>query len=190
MNRPITRLVRRSIHSEPKGFLAVKVDGRRTYFEWINAGHYISGSERGTMTLVTEGVIREVFFGFDVEQLMLRIDTGRSAHDDLSRVEEIRVQFLEPQGYEIRISNLCKPAIEARLYRNREVVADALVQVAVAQIVEMTVRFADLGLEPDAPVHLFIEIVSDGQSVDRAPREGTLELLVPGPDYEKIMWQA
>src|SRR5205085_5069895 len=72
LNRPITRLVRRTIHSEPKGFLAVKVDGRRTYFEWINAGHYISGSERGTMTLVTEGVIREVYFGYDVEQLMLR----------------------------------------------------------------------------------------------------------------------
>jgi hypothetical protein len=62
--------------------------------------------------------------------------------------------------------------------------------VAVAQILELTVPFADLGLEPDAPIHLFAEIVSDGQSVDRAPREGALEMRVPGPDYEKVMWQA
>jgi hypothetical protein len=190
LNRPITRLVRRTIHSEPKGFLAVKVDGRRTYFEWINAGHYISGSERGTMTLVTEGVIREVYFGFDIEQLMLRVDTARSAQDDLGRVQEVRVQFLEPQGYEIRIADPAKPSMQARLYRNREILPQAEIKVAVAQILELTVCFADLGLEPEAPIHLFVEIVAEGQSVDRAPREGALEMRVPGPDYEKIMWQA
>ena len=30
-----------SMHSEPTSLLNVKVDGRRTYFEWINAGHYV-----------------------------------------------------------------------------------------------------------------------------------------------------
>lgn len=190
LSRSITRLVRRTIHSEPKGFLSIKVDGRRTYFEWINAGHYISGSERGTMTLVTEGVIHEVYFGFDVEQLMLRIDTTRMAKDDLSRVEEIRIQFLEPQGYEIRISDPGKPSMQSRVFRNRELLPKAVVKAAVAQILEMTVRFADLGLAPDDPIHLFVEAFAEGQSVDRAPREGALEMRVPGPDYEKIMWQA
>lgn len=190
LSRSITRLVRRTIHSEPKGFLAVKVDGRRTYFEWINAGHYVSGSERGTMTLVTEGVIHEVYFGFDVEQLMLRIDTTRMARDDLSRVQEIRIQFLEPQGYEIRISDPGKPSMQGRVFRNRELLPKAVVKAAVAQILEMTVRFADLGLAPDDPIHLFVEAFAEGQSVDRAPREGALEMRVPGPDYEKIMWQA
>src|SRR5262249_48142569 len=155
LNRPITRLVRRTIHSEPRGFLAVKVDGRRTYFEWINAGHYISGSERGTMTLVTEGVIREVYFGFDIEQLMLRVDTARSAQDDLARVQEVRIQFLEPQGYELRITDPGKPTMKAGAYRNREPLPRAQVKAAVAQILETTIPFADLGLEPDAPIHLF-----------------------------------
>src|SRR5258708_11552232 len=68
LNRPITRLVRRTIHSEPKGFLAVKVDGRRTYFEWINAGHYIAGSERGTMALVTQRVTPQRPFDFHSQQ--------------------------------------------------------------------------------------------------------------------------
>ena len=190
LNRPITRLVRRTIHSEPKGFLAVKVDGRRTYFEWINAGHYISGSERGTMTLVTEGVIREVYFGYDVDQLMLRIDTSHMAQDDLHRVQELRVQFLEPPGHEIRISDPGKPSMKAAIWHNREEVSGGRVAVAVKQILEMTVPFADLGLKPDDSIHLFIEVVADGQSVDRAPREGALEMRVPGPDYEKIMWQA
>ncbi|MBI3866272.1 MAG: alpha-amylase/alpha-mannosidase [Planctomycetia bacterium] len=190
LNRPITRMVRRTIHSEPRGFLDVKVDGRRTYFEWINAGHYISGSERGTMTLVTEGVIREVFFGFNLEQLMLRVDTGHTAQEDLARMQEVRVQFVEPAGYEIRISEPGRPGLKARLFRNREEVAGAQVKVAVGQILEMTVPFADLGLAPEDPIHLYVEALAEGQSVDRAPREGALEMRAPNPDYEKIMWQA
>jgi hypothetical protein len=78
----------------------------------------------------------------------------------------------------------------ARLLRNGEEVPNAQVRVAVGQILELTVRFADLGLAVDAPLHLYIEVVADGQSVDRAPREGALEMRVPGPDYERIMWQA
>ncbi len=190
LNRPITRLVRKTIHSDPKGFLAVKVDGRRSYFEWINAGHYISGSERGTMTLVTEGAIREVFFGFDLELLMLRVDTGRSAKEDLGRMQDIRVQFVEPPGFEIRISDPGRPSMQARMFHDRELVPGAQIKVAVGQILEMTVRFADLGLEPESPIHLYFDAIADGQSVDRAPREGVLEMRVPGPDYEKIMWQA
>jgi hypothetical protein len=30
----------------------------------------------------------------------------------------------------------------------------------------------------------------DGQSIERAPPEGAIELTVPSPDYELIMWQA
>ena len=141
------------------------------------------------MTLVTEGVIHEVFFGFDAERLMLRIDTQRAAKEDLARLQEIRMQFVEPPGYEVRITDPGEPFLQAQLFHNRKLVAGADVQAAAGQIFELTVRFADLGLEPEAPIHLYFEAIADGQSVDRAPREGVLETKVPGPDYEKVMWQ-
>lgn len=190
LNRPITRLQRKSIHTIPTGFLPVKVDGRRTYFEWINAGHYVSGSERGTMTLVTEGVIREVYFGFDADRLMVRIDTKQRAREDLSQVEELRIAFNEPAGFVLRIQAPGTATCQARLYHNDVPVADAAVQIAVEQILELTLRFADLEVEPDDPIQFYLEVVANGQSVDRAPREGTLDLAVPSADYEKIMWQA
>ncbi len=190
LNRPIARLQRKVIHTDPKGFLNVKVDGRRTYFEWINAGHYIAGSERGTMTLVTEGVIREVYFGFDLERLMLRIDTAHAAKDDLAQVSELRLIFQEPAGYEVRIAQPGHATAEAVVYRGGERVAHTAVCTAADLIFEMTIPFTELGLAPEDPVHMFLEVLSDGQSVDRAPREGALELRVPGADYELIMWQA
>ena len=35
------------LHTQPTGLLNVKVDGRRTYFEWINAGHHVARARGG-----------------------------------------------------------------------------------------------------------------------------------------------
>ena len=39
----------------PRSFLNVRIDGRETYFEWINAGRYTCQAERGTMAMVSRG---------------------------------------------------------------------------------------------------------------------------------------
>ena len=96
LKHPIKRLQRRALHTRPSGFCPVKVDGRRTYFEWICAGQYICGSERGTMTKVTQGVMRAVYFGFDAQRLAIRIDTTRYALEDLESLDELRLRFVEP----------------------------------------------------------------------------------------------
>ena len=190
LDHPISRAEHRTTHTDPKSFLSVKVDGRCTYFEWINAGHYVSGSERGTMTMVTDGVIREVWFGFDAQRLMIRVDTAGNAREAFSQIDEIRICFQEPRDSEIRISRLKQGEPKARLYRKDRAVANAELDVAVDQILELSVAFADLKVEPDEPVQMFLEVLSKKQSLDRAPREGALELTVPSPDFEMMMWQA
>jgi alpha-amylase/alpha-mannosidase (GH57 family) len=189
LDHPITRAEHRTVHTDPTGFLPVKVDGRRTYFEWISAGHYVSGNQRGTMTLVTEGVMREVFFGFDTERLMLRVDTAHRASDDLAQVDELRVRFIEPPNVEIRITGLPERAPQAKLYRHDQPVPNARLEFAVDQILELSVAFEDLNVAPDDPIHMYLEAFAARQSVDRAPFEGSLELTAPSPDFERIMWQ-
>ncbi|MCC7419453.1 MAG: hypothetical protein IT428_04190 [Planctomycetaceae bacterium] len=190
LNQPIKRTERKSIHTQPTGFLRVKVDGRRTYFEWISAGAYVAGSERGTMTLVTQGLLRKVYFGFDPQRLLIRIDTNLRASDDLSQVGELRVRFLEPQNAELRISGIAKGPLKGELRLEGRRVASAKVEAAVDQIVELSVGIADLGVKPSDPLHLFVEAIHGDQSLDRAPREGAIELKVPSADFERIMWQA
>ncbi len=53
LSRPISRRGHQPIHTMPRSFLDVKVDGRETFFEWLSAGHYTCQNERGTMALVT-----------------------------------------------------------------------------------------------------------------------------------------
>ncbi len=48
--------------------------------------------------------------------------------------------------------------------------------------------FDALGVEVDQPLQFFVELLRDGQSHDRAPREGAIVLTRPSPDFEQIMW--
>ncbi|MFN0199250.1 MAG: alpha-amylase/alpha-mannosidase [Planctomycetaceae bacterium] len=190
LNQPITSTERRTLHTKPSGFLPVKVNGRKTYFEWISAGRYISRSERGTMTLVTEGLIREIFFGFDPQRLLLRVDTISRAVEDFARSTELRILFIEPKATEIRISDWKSASPSAKLLRNNRPVAKATMEVGIDQIFEFGISLADLGVNPGDPVQFSLDLVADKQSLQRVPHEGVVELTTPSPDFELIMWQA
>ena len=190
LHQPISRGVKRIAHTQPTGFLPVKVDGRRTYFEWISAGKYVSGNERGTMTIVTEGLLSEIYFGFDRDRLLIRADTAKDAIDDLAGIDQLQVRFHQPDGYEIRVTGLNVHQPRAKLLHGDKAVAKAKVDVAVGPILELSVRLSDLDLKPHDPVHFAVEAIANKSSLDRAPREGSIELRCPTEDFELVMWQA
>ncbi len=67
----------RRIHGEPTSLLKVKVDGRYSYFEWINAAKHVCGSEpSGAATQVAAGLMRVVWFGFNLSELLIRVDAA------------------------------------------------------------------------------------------------------------------
>jgi len=190
LDNPISKTDHRVIHTNPTGFLPVKVDGRRTYFEWISAGHYVCGSGRGTMTLVTEGVIKDVYFGFDKENLFCRVDTAGRAADALKEFDELHLRFAEPSHTEIRISGIGSKEASGTLYRKNRAVSKAEVKVACDHILEMSVPFDDLKLTADDPIQMYFELFSGKQSIERAPNEGMLSVVTPSADFEQVMWQA
>ena len=94
--------VQRPLHDQPRSFSHVKVDGRATYFEWIDAARYVCGNERGTMTQVASGLLESVWFGFDAERMLIRVDTqGGPAREVLAEADRLRVGFVEPSDREI-----------------------------------------------------------------------------------------
>jgi hypothetical protein len=56
--------------------------------------------------------------------------------------------------------------------------------------VELRVPLAELGLEAGNQISLFVELFARGQSLDRTPAEGTIDLRVPSADFEAWNWQA
>lgn len=190
LDRPISRGEQRPIHTQPKGFLPVKVDGRRTYFEWINAGQYISGSERGTMTMVTQGLVRDLYFGFDRDRFLLRIDTAQRAGDDLREIETLQLTFLEPAGAQVFVHGFPSGDLTGTFFRDNRPFPEYRVEAAMAAIFELSVPLDALRHGPNDALEFSLELNQSGSSLDRLPREGLISLRIPSPDFECLMWQA
>src|SRR5262249_59097606 len=104
LSRPICKRVQRPLHTTPTSFLDIKIDGRLTFFEWINAGCYQAHNERGTMGQATPGSIHEVYFGFDPKRLLVRVDVDGRAREALLEFTAVRVGFVEPAGWDVVVT--------------------------------------------------------------------------------------
>lgn len=191
LSRPIAQGAGHSqVYTEPTGLLRVKIDGRRSFFEWINAGHYVCGGARGTMTMVAAGHVSDLFFGFDQESLFVRLDArGGPVREQLADIDSLRVVFTDPEGFELIVSQPAKKQPKAQLWRNGAPLPNANVDAAADQLLEMAVSFESLGRKTEQPIHFYVELLKDDQPVERIPYEGAIETAVPSSDYELIMWQ-
>ncbi len=150
----------------------MRVDGRETYFEWINAGRYTCQGERGAMALAAHGPLRDVYFGFDLDRLFVRIDCDQPAATALAGFEALRIGFPEPAGCEMCVDWPGQPRQRLR-WTCAGAAADAAgIAFAVGRIVEMAMPFAKLGVAVGEPIQFFVELLEGGQSRDRARARG------------------
>jgi alpha-amylase/alpha-mannosidase (GH57 family) len=188
LSRPISRRGQRPTYTLPRSFLDVKIDGKRTFFEWLTAGKYACQNERGTMAQVAKGPLRELHFGFDARTLFVRVDCDRPAREALADFDALRLGFTEPPGWEVLVHHPGRDDQAVRVDHRGRPVPIPSVAAAVAQIVEVAVPFEVLGVKPDQPLHFFVELLEGTQSRDRAPREGAIQLTCPTAEFEQIMW--
>jgi alpha-amylase/alpha-mannosidase (GH57 family) len=187
--RPISRRGRRVIYTQPRAFLEVKIDGRYTFFEWVAAGRYTCQNERGTMAMASQGPLKELYFGFNLRDFLVRIDCEGGARSQLVGCELLRVVFVEPAGYEVRIHHPGRKEQRVETVSPSATASPApAIQVGLDQVCEMSVPFDWLGVAVGGALQFFVEVLQDGQSRDRAPREGVIALTRPGPEFELRMW--
>jgi alpha-amylase/alpha-mannosidase (GH57 family) len=187
--RPISRSGQRATYTLPRAFLDVTVNGRRTFFEWLSAGRYNPQNERGgAMALSRKGAIKEMYFGFNVPSLFVRVDFHAPARKALADFDALRLTFVEPAGWEVRVLRPARQDQAVELWHGDAPVPAEGVGVGVEQIFELAVPFERLGVRVNQPLQFFVELLEGRRSCDRAPLEGTVNLLVPGPDFEHLMW--
>jgi alpha-amylase/alpha-mannosidase (GH57 family) len=187
--RPISkRNIQRTVYSQPRSFLEVKVDGRRRPIEWMGAGRYVVQNERGTMAMVTTGPIKDVYFGFTPDALLIRIDCDGAARPALAGYDTLVVGFVEPPGWELLVQKPGRPDQNVTLRHHGEPVDDKGIAVGIDQIVAVSIPFDLLGVMVDQPVQFYVELLEGTQSRDRAPRDSTINFARPSPEFERIMW--
>jgi len=190
--RPISQGHRHPrLYSDPTGLLRVKINGRRSYFEWINAGRLVCQGARGTMSMGTSTVVSDLYFGFDTERLLVRLDArGGAVREHLADVDTLRFRFQQPEGFELLVERPGSKEPTVKLLHAGVPVAESGVVAAGDLLFELAIPFRSLAVATDVPVQFYVELLHDDQPVERIPAEGAIETTVPSPDYELIMWQA
>jgi alpha-amylase/alpha-mannosidase (GH57 family) len=189
LSRPISKRGQRQSHTLPRSFLDVKIDGRETFFEWTNAGRYTCQNERGTMAMVTRGPIRDVYFGFNPRDFLVRIDFDQPARTALTSYDALRIGFVEPNDMELRVLHPGQPNQRWTWYvKGQPLEVAGKLEIGIDRIAECAIPFQWLGAAVNQPIQFYVELLEHQQSRDRAPREGNIVFERPPAEFEYVMW--
>jgi hypothetical protein len=181
----------------PVGLLNPLLDGRSSsYFEWLPAGIVETAAPSGTMTSGErhEPAVKQLLFGFDLENLYLRFDLNGPAGQKLAEGTRCSVNFTVPPDRRLVLFGTVRGPV-AELHQrtasgNWAVATTASPRVAAAEILEAALPFADLGLRPNNPFAFFVSIQNGGLELERHPTLRPVESFVPEPAFERLNWKA
>ncbi len=173
----ISRLTR-----EAAGSMQAAIDGRISgYFEW-QAAALLRTSGLASAMQRSGWVVHELYFGFDTENLWLRIDTDGRAAQTLSgcRLEVIFVDetrhiialAIDPETDVLTIDgDLCEHA-----------------QCAIDRIIEARVPLQAVDAGPGSTLRLAVVVGRDGRVIERWPEMGSLAVRVPTEEAMAANW--
>jgi alpha-amylase/alpha-mannosidase (GH57 family) len=181
----------------PVGLLRPILDGRATsYFEWLPAGIVKTTVAAGTMTTgeYREPEVRALLFGFDLEHLYLRLDLGGPAEGKLRQGLRCSVSFTVPGNRRLVIADTDRGPT-AELHQKTpagtwDPLEAATPRVAAAEILEVAIPFADLGVHPNNPFAFFVTIHTGAIELERHPTHKPIESSVPEAAFEELNWNA
>ena len=186
---------------QPRRLIAPVIDGySHGFYEWSGAGLYRPGQSVGGSMYQGLGVFQELWFGFSLGELFLRLDPGAGADPE----GELRLLFTRarPSGAlpwtpapgpagsareekTVRL-DLLRGGAECPARDERQVRCGAG---RVGAIVELSLSQEALGIAPGDHLSLLVRLLKGGVEVDRLPRYGEIELTVPDRAFEKAHWQ-
>jgi alpha-amylase/alpha-mannosidase (GH57 family) len=178
----------------PRRLIRPIIDGySHGFYEWAGAGLYRPGDSVGGSMYQGNGAFLQLWFGFSLTDLFLRLDVARG----VELRGELRIRLSRehrPAGAiawgpgpreEKSLRMVLKPAVEC------PVVDERGAQVGAGRcgaIVELSLSLGALGIAPGDRVGMLLRLVRDEVEVDRLPRYGELDLVVPDRSFERAHW--
>jgi len=182
---------------QPTQFIRPVIDGKNTtYFEWVGAGVFEQQSAgQGAMHQVAT-IAKKLYFGFDLENLFIRIDFAQDATSILDgrSGQDITVYVTLPSQRRAKIvAKRCDRGSSYSLkmfWQNdggwKQV--DARGSVGVARVFEMAIPFEALGCVAHDNITFAVKLSQNDQIIESIPEGSSIETTVPGPGFEQEEW--
>jgi len=182
---------------QPVDFINPILDGKVTdYFEWQGAGQYDVSETIGPMHR-RASIVKSFYYGFDLNNLYLRIDTNMELSYENLRDLAISINFLKEFPQQARIQMLEDGKLGMSLFdvvqvehrESYEKIKD-LTSISCRKIIELCIPFADLKAKVGQTIDLVIVLERNNIEIERWPSHGTVNLTVPGEDFALKYWSA
>ncbi len=174
---------------QARGFIKPKIDGYVTsYFEW-HQGAFIDVKRSGGSMHRSESFISSVHYGFDKDNLYLRADPV-TPFTGIQEQIIMHINIVQPYTFRI-VFNIHELPQKATVYEKileNWAEVTTIEGIAAKDIFEIEIPFAMLKARENDEINLSIEIMRDGEEVERCPWRGYITIPVPSPYYETIMW--
>lgn len=178
------------IYHEPRRFVTPVLDGEvSNYFEWLTAGHYYVADQQGTMHRA-ETLIRQILFGFDVDSAYFRLDPSRGKVLDLLN-SRYQFQVVLLPFYILTIGTRQDGSFHLVLERERDenwTIVENHVQVAAGTILEARIPFTDIQARAGDLVRFRVTVSQNDVVIEEHPQSGSIQFIVPAPDFEIKDW--
>ncbi|MEW6368596.1 MAG: glycoside hydrolase family 57 protein [Acidobacteriota bacterium] len=169
----------------PTRFITPRIDGRlTTYFEWLGAGE-VRVTLHGTAMHKTRHITHAIAYGFNLDEMYVRVDTAGRASSYFAGGMELRIVFLAPADYAV----VCRCGGEegSRLYcGSREIAA---CHFAVDSVVEGTIPFKDLGVKVGDRLEFYVSWQRGQETFESQPEGASIALEVPNETFENQYWE-
>ncbi|MFL5435585.1 MAG: glycoside hydrolase [Myxococcales bacterium] len=172
---------------QPRRLVQPLIDGySRNYYEWSGAGQYRPGSNIGGSMFQGRALYEQLLFGFSRSELFLRLDPapGTQIAGEL-QVTVARLVGEHREEKSVRVL-LAKGGVDL------PVVDETGARCGSARtgvLVELSLSLGALGLVPGARIALLVHVVRAEVEIERLPRVGELETVVPDRRFEQAHWQ-
>ena len=186
----------RAVVVPPRRLIEPHIDGySHGYYEWSGAGLYRPGGAVGGSMYQGGSAFVQALYGFSNSELFVRLDLAGGAElrgelrflmtrerpanalpwaqDGGGREEKTLRMQIRPGGADCPV--LDERGVSCGLGR-------------CGAIVELSVSLAALGAAPGDPMGMLLRLLRDEVEVDRLPRYGELELVVPDKSFERAHW--
>ncbi len=194
LHTPVIALSEAQLNEQPLGFITPKLDGVPTdYYEWAGGAVCYNISTTGRHN--PEPFAHRIYYGFDPDNLYLRIDHNRTKIEN----EKYNVFFainIFDHSFEYRVIIPIKHILDSKPYYELHYAKDQIVfdfvkvsdSIAIRKIIELKIPFADIQATPGLKLNMIISARDGDVELEKYPAKGIIGIVVPDQDYPKKMW--
>lgn len=173
----------------PKNLIHPVIDGDlKSYFDWFGAGSVAIRQRFSAMHGTEEdSLFRQMKFGFDRENLYVRLDP---VDENVKYSMRVDIVFQNPDtALDVNIlfspENASSNGAAMTLVDGTPVPGEA----AFDRVFEIRLPFSFCGIHPDDRVQFYLEIWKGERLVTRVPDYSDIEFFSPTDDYDSLMWR-